>query len=89
MSAVEYMLGEPVPAVVYVSLFTVTVPPSLYDLIAADNVPLVFIVKLFAVVLPPPVVIIPPALSPVVIFELLIVTFVPSLLELLVVALPP
>ena len=84
------MLGEPVPVVVYVPLFTVTVPPPLSDLIAADDVPLVFIVKLFAVVLPPPVVIIPPALSPVVvIFELLTVTFVPSLLELLVVALPP
>lgn len=54
------------------------------------TVPLVFIVKFVATVFSPPVVIIPPALSPVVvIFESLIFTLVPSLEELFVVTAPP
>ena len=74
----------------YVPFSTFTFPPPLSLLIAALDVPLVFIVKFVALVVPPPVVIIPPALSPVVVMlELLIVTVVPSLDELFVVAEPP
>ena len=84
------MLGEPCPVVVYVPPSTVTIPPPLSVLIAALEVPEVLIVKLDAFIIPPPVVIIPPELSFVVVMlESLIVTVVPSLDELFVVADPP
>lgn len=90
IDAVEYIAGEPWPFVVYIPPSTFIIPPPLSLLIAADDIPEVVMFKLLATIFQPPVAIIPPELScVVVIVESLIVTLVPSPLELFVVALPP
>ena len=67
------------PSVTYVPPSTVTVPPPLSDLIAAEELPVVWIERLEAFIVPPPVVMRPPEQFPdVVITESLIFTVVPS-----------
>ena len=71
-------------------LFTVTVPPPRSERIAALDVPAVVMVRFSAFIMPPPVVMIPPELSLLVVMvESEMLTVVPSLEELSVVAEPP
>jgi hypothetical protein len=64
ISAVEYIAGEPRPFEVYVPPLTVTVPPPLSVLIAADDLPLVVTVRFSALVIPPPVSLFRPSRRP-------------------------